>query len=238
MPSPPMTTYEKTQAIIGIGNLIQNHRINSSIQNLQASQIEANRLQEETTQVNIAIHDLTNKQLKANLDANELQKLNITLQETERKRILLKEEEEARLRSELGEKKDAIFHARVDSEEIAESEADVVEKFFMLNYIIASLMDAKIESKDFSSFEDKKFTDDTHKNIYSFLDEVNQNLTDEQREDITTITEILYIDEEEKIKTLSSQLQAVKKNVKSLEKRIKAVNQAKDSKAVYVIKTE
>ena len=88
------------------------------------------------------------------------------------------------------------------------------------------------------SFEDKQFAGDTHKNIYSFLDEVNQNLTDEQREDITTITEILYIDEEEKIKTLSSQLQAVKKNVKSLEKRIKAVNQAKDSKAVYVIKTE
>ena len=75
MPSPPMTTYQKTQAIIGIGNLIQNQRINSSIQNLQASQIEANRLQQETTQVNIAIHDLTNEQLKANLDANELQKI-------------------------------------------------------------------------------------------------------------------------------------------------------------------
>jgi hypothetical protein len=144
-----MTTYEKTQAIIGIGNLIQNHRINSSIQNLQASQIEANRLQEETTQVNIAIHDLTNKQLKANLDANELQKLNITLQETERKRILLKEEAEAQLSSELNEKKDAIYHARVDSKEIAESEADAVEKFFKLNSIIVSLMDAKIESKDF-----------------------------------------------------------------------------------------
>ena len=238
MPSPPMTTYQKTQAIIGIGNLIQNHRINSSIQNLQASQIEANRLQEETTQVNIAIHDLQNKQLKANLDANELQKLNITLQETERKRIRLKEEEEELLRSELNDKKDAIFHARGDSKEIVESEADAVEKFFKLNSMLASLMEAKIESKDFSSFEDKTFADDTKKTIYSRLDEITQNLTDEQREDITTIIEILYIDEDEKIKTLSSQLQAVKKNVKSLEKRIETVNQAKDSKAVKGIKTE
>lgn len=224
--STSLETYQKTQAIIGIGNLIQNQRINSSIQNLQASQIEANRLQQEAAQVNIAIHDLQNKQLKVNLDANELQKLNITLQETERKRILLKEEEEARLLSELNEKKDAIYHARVDSEEIAESETNVVEKFFMLNSMLASLMDAKIESKDFSSFEDKKFADDTHKNIYSFLDEVNQNLTDEQSSDVKTITEILYIDEDEKIKPLDSQLKEIQKEIAKLEGLI-----AKNTKA-------
>ena len=240
-----LTTYQKTQSIIGIAALVQTQRINNSLKKLQESQVETNRLQKETNRNTEAIAILQNKannlQSQANRTAEagiELQKIDITLQEEERKRIRLKEEQEELFRSELNDKKDAIYHARGDSKEIVESEVDAVEKFFKLNSIIVSLMDAKIESKDFESYEDKGYADDTNKIIYSRLDEIAQSLTDEQREDITTITDILSVDEEEEIKTLSSQLQAAKKNVKSLEKRIETVNQAKDSKAVAGVKTE
>ncbi len=154
--------------------------------------------------------------------------INIATQDEREKRTILKEEKEDLLKSELNDKKDAIFNARGDSKEIVESEADAVEKLFKLNAIIASLIGANITSKDFDEQRDKQYAKDTNEIVYSCLDEIDQSLTDEQREDVKTITEILAVDEDTQIKTLSSQLQAAKKNVKSLEKRIETATQAKN----------
>ena len=83
------------------------------------------------------------------------------------------------------------------------------------------LKNHQITSQNFSSFEDKEYADETFKFLTSTLDEINEDLTDEQTEDINLIADILAVDEEEQIENLKKEARAIESEIESESSNLK-----------------
>ena len=214
-------THLQIGTITGIANLAQLGRMGSSLKQLNGSQRKELELAQENNKLGKLMAVLNGQTLEANLEGNKLAELNIKLQEAERERIRIKEDEEKLSQAILNEKKDAIFNAKADAKTIAGSEQHIVEKLFAIDALNTVLNNYQITSQNFSSFEDKEYADETFKFLTSTLDEINEELTDEQTEDINLIAAILAVDEEEQIENLKKEALAIELEIKSESSNLK-----------------
>ena len=222
-------THLQIGTITGIANLAQLGRMGSSLKQLNGSQRKRIELAQENNKLGKLMAVLNGQTLEANLEGNKLAELNIKLQEAERERIRIKEDEEKLSQAILNEKKDAIFNAKADAKTIAGSEQHIVEKLFAIDALNTVLNNYQITSQNFSSFEDKEYADETFKFLTSTLDEINEELTDEQTEDINLIAAILAVDEEEQIENLKKEALAIELEIKSESSNLKQDLKSKKS---------
>ena len=222
-------THLQIGTITGIANLAQLGRMGSSLKQLNGSQRKELKLAQENNKLGKLMAVLNGQMLEANLEGNKLAELNIKLQEAERERIRVKEDEEKLSQAILNEKKDAIFNAKADAKTIAGSEKHIVEKLFAIDALNTVLNNYQITSQNFSSFEDKEYADETFKFLTSTLDEINEDLTDEQTEDINLIADILAVDEEEQIENLKKEARAIESEIESESSNLKQDLKSKKS---------
>lgn len=222
-------THLQIGTITGIANLAQLGRMGSSLKQLNGSQRKELELAQENNKLGKLMAVLNGQTLEANLEGNKLAELNIKLQEAERERIRIKEDEEKLSQAILNEKKDAIFNAKADAKTIAGSEQHIVEKLFAIDALNTVLNNYQITSQNFSSFEDKEYADETFKFLTSTLDEINEDLTDEQTEDINLIADILAVDEEEQIENLKKEARAIESEIESESSNLKQDLKSKKS---------
>jgi len=208
---------QKTQSVVGLANLAQNKQINKSIQDLKKSQEEAAKNAKLQAGLQKEANQLEGRRVAAAQDAAKSAKLQLKIQQKAEQRKVLKDEQEVREKKELKFKKQTVFNARQDIKTISNSKNNPIEKFFDLNSIAVSLIDANITSNDFDDYEDKQYLSETNSELNEAIDNAHESMSDEEIIDLQTINEVLAVDEESKIKNLEKNIKKENDSIKDIE---------------------
>ena len=205
---------QKTQSVVGIANLAQNKQINKSLQELKKSQDEAARNAKLQADLQKEANKLEQRRVAAAQDAAKSAELQLKIQQQAEQRKVLKEEQEEREKKELKFKKQTVFNARQDIKTTLNSKNNPIEKFFDLNSIAVSLIDANITSNDFDDYDDKQYLSETNSELNEAIDNTHESMSEEEINDLQTINKVLSVNEESKIKNLEKK---IKKENKAIE---------------------
>ena len=208
---------QKTQSVVGIANLAQNKQINKSLQELKKSQQEASRNAKLQADLQREANDLEKRRVAAAQDAAKSAELQLKIQQQAEQRKVLKEEQEEREKKELKFKKQTVFNARQDIKTTLNSKNNPIEKFFDLNSIAVSLIDANITSNDFDDYDDKQYLSDTNSELNKAIDNAHESMSEKEINDLQTINEVLAVDEESKIKNLEKKIKKENKVIEDYE---------------------
>ena len=207
----------KTQSVVGIANLAQNKQINKSLQELKKSQVEAARNAKLQADLQKEANKLEQRRVAAAQDAAKSAELQLQLQQQAEQRKVLKEEQEEREKNELKFKKQTVFNARQDIKTTLNSKNNPIEKFFDLNSIAVSLIDANITSNDFDDYDDKQYLSETNSELNEAIDNTHESMSEEEINDLQTINEVLSVNEESKIKNLEKKIKKENKTIEDWE---------------------
>ena len=205
---------QKTQRVVGIANLAQNKQINKSLQELKKSQEEAAKNAKLQADLQKEANKLEQRRVAAAQDAAKSAELQLKILQQAEQRKVLKEEQEEREKNELKFKKQTVFNARQDIKTTLNSKNNPIEKFFDLNSIAVSLIDANITSNDFDDYDDKQYLSETNSELNEAIDNTHESMSEEEINDLQTINEVLSVNEESKIKNLEKK---IKKENKAIE---------------------
>mgnify|MGYP001497282198 CR=1 FL=1 len=208
---------QKTQSVVGIANLAQNKQINKSLQELKKSQEEAARNSKLQADLQREANKLEEQRVAAAQDAAKSAELQLQIQQQAERRKVLKEEQEEREKKELRFKKQSVFNARQDIKTILNSKNNPIERFFDLNSIAVSLIDANINSADFDDYDDKQYLAETKNELKEAIDNAHESMSEEEIIDLQTINEVLAVDEESKIKKLDKKIEEQNKAIEDIE---------------------
>ena len=208
---------QKTQSVVGIANLAQNKQINKSLQELKKSQEEAARNAKLQADLQKEANKLEQRRVAAAQDAAKSAELQLKIQQQAEQRKVLKEEQEEREKKELKFKKQTVFNARQDIKTTLNSKNNPIEKFFDLNSIAVSLIDANITSNDFDDYDDKQYLSETNSELNEAIDNTHESMSEEEINDIQTINEVLSVNEESKIKNLEKKIKKENKVIEDYE---------------------
>ena len=156
---------QKTQSVVGLANLAQNKQINKSLQDLKKSQEQAAKNAKLQADLQKEANKLEQRRVAAAQDAAKSAELQLQIQQQAEQRKVLKEEQEEREKNELKFKKQTVFNARQDIKTTLNSKNNPIEKFFDLNSIAVSLIDANITSNDFDDYDDKQYLSETNSEL-------------------------------------------------------------------------
>ena len=208
---------QKTQSVVGLANLAQNKQINKSIQDLKKSQEEAAKNAKLQAGLQKEANQLEGRRVAAAQDAAKSAKLQLKIQQKAEQRKVLKDEQEVREKKELKFKKQTVFNARQDIKTISNSKNNPIEKFFDLNSIAVSLIDANITSNDFDDYDDKQYLSETNSELNEAIDNTHESMSEEEINDLQTINEVLSVNEESKIKNLEKKIKKENKTIEDWE---------------------
>ena len=208
---------QKTQSVVGIANLAQNKQINKSLQELKKSQEEAARNAKLQADLQKEANKLEQRRVAAAQDAAKSAELQLKIQQQAEQRKVLKEEQEEREKKELKFKKQTVFNARQDIKTTLNSKNNPIEKFFDLNSIAVSLIDANITSNDFDDYDDKQYLSETNSELNEAIDNTHESMSEEEINDLQTINEVLSVNEESKIKNLEKKIKKENKVIEDYE---------------------
>ena len=208
---------QKTQSVVGIANLAQNKQINKSLQELKKSQEEAARNAKLQADLQKEANKLEQRRVAAAQDAAKSAELQLKIQQQAEQRKVLKEEQEEREKKELKFKKQTVFNARQDIKTTLNSKNNPIEKFFDLNSIAVSLIDANITSNDFDDYDDKQYLSETNSELNEAIDNTHESMSEEEINDLQTINEVLSVNEESKIKNLEKKIKKENKTIEDWE---------------------
>ena len=208
---------QKTQSVVGIANLAQNKQINKSLQELKKSQEEAARNAKLQADLQKEANKLEQRRVAAAQDAAKSAELQLQIQQQAEQRKVLKEEQEEREKKELKFKKQTVFNARQDIKTTLNSKNNPIEKFFDLNSIAVSLIDANITSNDFDDYDDKQYLSDTNSELNKAIDNAHESMSEKEINDLQTINEVLSVNEESKIKNLEKKIKKENKVIEDYE---------------------
>ena len=214
---------QKTQSVVGIANLAQNKQINKSLQELKKSQEEAARNAKLQADLQKEANKLEQRRVAAAQDAAKSAELQLQIQQQAERRKVLKEEQEEREKKDLRFKKQSVFNARQDIKTILNSKNNPIEKFFDLNAIALSLIDANITSSDFDDYDDKQYLSETNNELKEAIDNAHESMSDEEIKDLQTINEILAVNEESKIKRLEKKIKKENEVIKDIENSLETM---------------
>ena len=208
---------QKTQSVVGIANLAQNKQINKSLQELKKSQEEAAKNAKLQADLQKEANKLEQRRVAAAQDAAKSAELQLQIQQQAEQRKILKEEQEEREKKELKFKKQTVFNARQDTKTTLNSKNNPIEKFFDLNSIAVSLIDANITSDDFDDYDDKQYLSETNSELNEAIDNTHESMSEEEINDLQTINEVLSVNEESKIKNLEKKIKKENKTIEDWE---------------------
>ena len=208
---------QKTQSVVGIANLAQNKQINKSLQELKKSQEEAARNAKLQADLQKEANKLEQRRVAAAQDAAKSAELQLQIQQQAEQRKVLKEEQEEREKKELKFKKQTVFNARQDIKTTLNSKNNPIEKFFDLNSIAVSLIDANITSNDFDDYDDKQYLSETNSELNKAIDNAHESMSEKEINDLQTINEVLSVNEESKIKNLEKKIKKENKVIEDYE---------------------
>ena len=208
---------QKTQSVVGIANLAQNKQINKSLQELKKSQEEAAKNAKLQADLQKEANKLEQRRVAAAQDAAKSAELQLQIQQQAEQRKVLKEEQEEREKNELKFKKQTVFNARQDIKTTLNSKNNPIEKFFDLNSIAVSLIDANITSNDFDDYDDKQYLSDTNSELNKAIDNAHESMSEKEINDLQTINEVLSVNEESKIKNLEKKIKKENKVIEDYE---------------------
>ena len=208
---------QKTQSVVGIANLAQNKQINKSLQELKKSQEEAAKNAKLQADLQKEANKLEQRRVAAAQDAAKSAELQLKIQQQAEQRKVLKEEQEEREKKELKFKKQTVFNARQDIKTTLNSKNNPIEKFFDLNSIAVSLIDANITSDDFDDYDDKQYLSETNSELNEAIDNTHESMSEEEINDLQTINEVLSVNEESKIKNLEKKIKKENKVIEDYE---------------------
>ena len=208
---------QKTQSVVGIANLAQNKQINKSLQELKKSQEEAAKNAKLQADLQKEANKLEQRRVAAAQDAAKRAELQLQIQQQAEQRKVLKEEQEEREKNELKFKKQTVFNARQDIKTTLNSKNNPIEKFFDLNSIAVSLIDANITSNDFDDYDDKQYLSETNSELNEAIDNTHESMSEEEINDLQTINEVLSVNEESKIKNLEKKIKKENKTIEDWE---------------------
>ena len=208
---------QKTQSVVGIANLAQNKQINKSLQELKKSQEEAAKNAKLQADLQKEANKLEQRRVAAAQDAAKSAELQLQIQQQAEQRKVLKEEQEEREKKELKFKKQTVFNARQDIKTTLNSKNNPIEKFFDLNSIAVSLIDANITSNDFDDYDDKQYLSETNSELNEAIDNTHESMSEEEINDLQTINEVLSVNEESKIKNLEKKIKKENKTIEDWE---------------------
>ena len=208
---------QKTQSVVGIANLAQNKQINKSLQELKKSQEEAAKNAKLQADLQKEANKLEQRRVAAAQDAAKSAELQLQIQQQAEQRKVLKEEQEEREKNELKFKKQTVFNARQDIKTTLNSKNNPIEKFFNLNSIAVSLIDANITSDDFDDYDDKQYLSETNSELNEAIDNTHESMSEEEINDLQTINEVLSVNEESKIKNLEKKIKKENKTIEDWE---------------------
>jgi len=208
---------QKTQSVVGIANLAQNKQINKSLQELKKSQEEAARNAKLQADLQKEANKLEQRRVAAAQDAAKSAELQLKIQQQAEQRKVLKEEQEEREKKELKFKKQTVFNARQDIKTTLNSKNNPIEKFFDLNSIAVSLIDANITSNDFDDYDDKQYLSETNSELNEAIDNTHESMSEEEINDLQTINKVLSVNEESKIKNLEKKIKKENKTIEDWE---------------------
>ena len=208
---------QKTQSVVGIANLAQNKQINKSLQELKKSQEEAARNAKLQADLQKEANKLEQRRVAAAQDAAKSAELQLKIQQQAEQRKVLKEEQEEREKNELKFKKQTVFNARQDIKTTLNSKNNPIEKFFDLNSIAVSLIDANITSNDFDDYDDKQYLSDTNRELNKAIDNAHESMSEKEINDLQTINKVLSVNEESKIKNLEKKIKKENKTIEDWE---------------------
>tara|TARA_B100001758_G_C18356458_1_gene583002 strand:- start:170 stop:898 length:729 start_codon:yes stop_codon:yes gene_type:complete len=208
---------QKTQSVVGIANLAQNKQINKSLQELKKSQEEAAKNAKLQADLQKEANKLEQRRVAAAQDAAKSAELQLQIQQQAEQRKVLKEEQEEREKNELKFKKQTVFNARQDIKTTLNSKNNPIEKFFDLNSIAVSLIDANITSNDFDDYDDKQYLSETNSELNEAIDNTHESMSEEEINDLQTINEVLSVNEESKIKNLEKKIKKENKTIEDWE---------------------
>ena len=208
---------QKTQSVVGIANLAQNKQINKSLQELKKSQEEAAKNAKLQADLQKEANKLEQRRVAAAQDAAKSAELQLQIQQQAEQRKVLKEEQEEREKKELKFKKQTVFNARQDIKTTLNSKNNPIEKFFDLNSIAVSLIDANITSNDFDDYDDKQYLSDTNSELNKAIDNAHESMSEKEINDLQTINEVLSVNEESKIKNLEKKIKKENKVIEDYE---------------------
>ena len=208
---------QKTQSVVGIANLAQNKQINKSLQELKKSQEEAAKNAKLQADLQKEANKLEQRRVAAAQDAAKSAELQLQIQQQAEQRKVLKEEQEEREKNELKFKKQTVFNARQDIKTTLNSKNNPIEKFFDLNSIAVSLIDANITSNDFDDYDDKQYLSETNSELNEAIDNTHESMSEEEINDLQTINEVLSVNEESKIKNLEKKIKKENKVIEDYE---------------------
>ena len=208
---------QKTQSVVGIANLAQNKQINKSLQELKKSQEEAAKNAKLQADLQKEANKLEQRRVAAAQDAAKSAELQLKIQQQAEQRKVLKEEQEEREKNELKFKKQTVFNARQDIKTTLNSKNNPIEKFFDLNSIAVSLIDANITSNDFDDYDDKQYLSETNSELNEAIDNTHESMSEEEINDLQTINEVLSVNEESKIKNLEKKIKKENKTIEDWE---------------------
>ena len=208
---------QKTQSVVGIANLAQNKQINKSLQELKKSQEEAAKNAKLQADLQKEANKLEQRRVAAAQDAAKSAELQLQIQQQAEQRKVLKEEQEEREKKELKFKKQTVFNARQDIKTTLNSKNNPIEKFFDLNSIAVSLIDANITSNDFDDYDDKQYLSDTNSELNKAIDNAHESMSEKEINDLQTINEVLSVNEESKIKNLEKKIKKENKTIEDYE---------------------
>tara|TARA_B100000965_G_scaffold46591_1_gene34207 strand:+ start:126 stop:854 length:729 start_codon:yes stop_codon:yes gene_type:complete len=208
---------QKTQSVVGIANLAQNKQINKSLQELKKSQEEAAKNAKLQADLQKEANKLEQRRVAAAQDAAKSAELQLQIQQQAEQRKVLKEEQEEREKKELKFKKQTVFNARQDIKTTLNSKNNPIEKFFDLNSIAVSLIDANITSDDFDDYDDKQYLSETNSELNEAIDNTHESMSEEEINDLQTINKVLSVNEESKIKNLEKKIKKENKTIEDWE---------------------
>ena len=208
---------QKTQSVVGIANLAQNKQINKSLQELKKSQEEAAKNAKLQADLQKEANKLEQRRVAAAQDAAKSAELQLQIQQQAEQRKVLKEEQEEREKKELKFKKQTVFNARQDTKTTLNSKNNPIEKFFDLNSIAVSLIDANITSDDFDDYDDKQYLSETNSELNEAIDNTHESMSEEEINDLQTINKVLSVNEESKIKNLEKKIKKENKTIEDWE---------------------
>ena len=126
-------------------------------------------------------------------------------------------------------RRDCIFNIKKDLENINDSWDTRVEKVIQIINHIASIRDFGISTELSNSFDDKDLIYSTNDELKSMLEKLTSQLTEEETEDILTISQILQVDEEKLIFNAKFDLEEINTKLKSDQRELKNIENKEDA---------
>ena len=206
---------------------------------------ESNKLKMEAVLLQRQSNEIQNMQLQELERQTRQMEINNQIAENRHKLELIKHEnKELRIRIKENHKdiesrrRDCIFNVKKDLENINNSWDTKVEKVIQIINHIASIKDLGISTKLSNSFDDKNLIYSTNEDLKSKLKKLLSQLSEEEKEDILAIVQILQVDEEKLIFNAKFDLKEINKKINSNQRKLTRLENKEDALSSELVALE